>query len=168
MFQREKSSPQLSGNASCSEPYMDHQLILISLHRVPLHPLLPNPHGKLHPPSHTSSPTQHSSNVDQPKNTFCTPEQSGVAALRSHCDSHLWKSPDWESGPNLPLLWITKQQEASASTSSFLPKGKSSTALLSLKSISCLRHSNKKAPLTAETSLKGYPAPAGARVMRFH
>lgn len=37
--------------------------------------------------------------VDQPKNTFCTPEQSCVAALRSHYDSHIWKSPDWESDP---------------------------------------------------------------------
>lgn len=51
--------------------------------------------------------------------------------------------------PNLPLLWITKHQEACARILSFLPKGKSSIALLSLKSISCLRHSNKKAPPTA-------------------
>lgn len=91
--------------------------------------------------------------VDQPKNTFCTPEQSCVAALRSHYGSHIWKSPDWESGPNLPLLWITKHQEASASTSSFLPKGKSSTALLSLKSIRVPKAQKQKSS-SAEIPLK--------------
>lgn len=98
--------------------------------------------------------------VDQLKNTFCTPEQCGAAALGSHHDSCIWKSHDQESGPNLPLLWITKHQEACTSILSSLPKGKSSTALLSLKSISCLRHSNKKTPPTAETFVKCYPAPA--------
>lgn len=137
---------------------MDHQPILISLHWVPLYPLMPNPHGKLCPPSHTSSPTQHSSNMWTNIKHVLHPEQSSVAALRSHSDSHIGKSHDWESAPNLPLLWITKHQEDSASILSFIPKGKSSTTLLSLKSISCLRHSNKKAPLTAEASLKGYPA----------
>lgn len=42
--------------------------------------------------------------VDQPKNTFCTPEQSGAAALGSHYDSHIRKSHDWESSKSATSL----------------------------------------------------------------